>query len=68
MGTAALEERIAKLDIDSDLIISGIIQIEKHVSALEKDVPPTSTRNVVGDDAHTDDDDLAPVNDAQLHT
>ena len=62
MGTAALEERIAKLDIDHDLIILGNIQIEKRVSAMEKDAPPTSARNEVGDD-----EDQAPFNAAQLH-
>ena len=59
--TAALEERIAKLDFDYELIILGNIQIDKRVSALENEVGDEG-----GDVAAAADVDQAPFSAAQL--
>ena len=37
---SALQQQVTRLDSDHDLVIVGNIQIEKRISALEKDVPP----------------------------
>ena len=60
---AALEERFAKLDTDHDLVIAGKIQIEKRISALEKDIPPTDT---LAEPGPCEADGEAPFNPAQL--
>ena len=60
---AALEERFARLDTDHDLVILGNIQIEKRISALEKDVSPFDT---LAEPGPCEADDKPPFNPAQL--
>ena len=60
---AALEVRIAKLDVDHDLVVSGNIQVEKRISALEKDVTPSEC---LAEPGPCKADDQAPFTAAQL--
>ena len=60
---AALEDRFAKLDVDHDLVILGNIQIEKRISALEKDVLPS---DCLAEPGPGEADDQAPFTAAQL--
>ena len=60
---AALEERSAKLDLDHDLVILVNIRIEKRISALEKNVPPS---DCMAEPGTCEADDQAPFTAAQL--